>query len=261
MTTIGEEMERLLAEFSRTRNPGAPKIELPQAREPAAPALEAPVNLPKSGLDLGGVTWRPPICNVTKGAHFQVRVLRPDEYEAIRGQAALSAGDGVAHLDVCLLTGARYVELQRLHENPGWFHGNFVHLPAEASLKVKRHQVDRWIRLSDRGGPAVVRFLQVSQLPEMHAFQAQLRRWSTAAVVDPLGLSAKSLRKTWESWLTSVWPERFLLIVQSQGHTKTTSIDHYLNLPFQRDDKVRMMPWLAGWTDDFDPSKVGIGGT
>lgn len=54
-------------------------------------------------------------------------------------------------LDALLLTGLRYVEAQRLQENPDWLDGKFVHLPEYAQKKVKRQQRERWIRLSDKG--------------------------------------------------------------------------------------------------------------
>ena len=53
----------------------------------------------------------------------KVRILRADEYEALRSGAG--AEHNQTHLDAALLTGMRYIELQRLHDNPEWFDGQF----------------------------------------------------------------------------------------------------------------------------------------
>jgi len=55
------------------------------------------------------------------------------------------------------------------------------------------------------------------------------------------------MRKTWESWLVSSYPERFAEIVVSQGHTTFVAVNHYLGLPFDRHDKEEMVEWVGGW--------------
>ena len=60
-------------------------------------------------------------------------------------------------------------------------------------------------------------------------------------------LSSGIVRKTWESWLVSSYPERFPEIVVSQGHTTFVAVNHYLGLPFDRRDKEEMSEWVNGW--------------
>jgi len=54
-----------------------------------------------------------------------VRILRPAEYELLR-QGAESL-ENQTRTDALLLSGLRYVEAQRLQENPDWLDDMFVH--------------------------------------------------------------------------------------------------------------------------------------
>ena len=92
-----------------------------------------------------------------------VRVLRPMEYEQLWKGAR--SQENQTRLDALLLTGLRYVEAQRLQENPDWLDGKFVHLPEYAQKKVKRQQRERWIRLSDKGRTIVRYFFKAKPLP------------------------------------------------------------------------------------------------
>lgn len=56
-----------------------------------------------------------------------VRVLRPAEYEQLRQGAGTL--DNQTRSDALLLTGLRYVEAERLQNNPDWVDGRFMHLP------------------------------------------------------------------------------------------------------------------------------------
>src|SRR5437016_6852512 len=78
-----------------------------------------------------------------------VRILRPGEYELLRDGAENVQNQ--TRLDALLLTGLRYVEAQRLQENPDWVDKRFIHLPEGAQRKALRQQRERWIRLSTRG--------------------------------------------------------------------------------------------------------------
>ncbi|MEM4150965.1 MAG: hypothetical protein QXO39_07005 [Conexivisphaerales archaeon] len=171
----------------------------------------------------------------------QVRILRPAEYEAIR--SVLRPEQSIM-LDGLLLTGMRYVEARRFQQHPEWLEGNFIHVP---TLKVKAKQKERWIRLSSYGQQVIPLFLKGARLPGKATFNANLKRWAKKAGLDQAGLSAKTTRKTWESWLVFYYPERQINIVQSQGHDTLTSINHYLNLPFESSEKEAMKKWLDGW--------------
>lgn len=146
------------------------------------------------------------------------------------------------------MTGMRYVEAQRLLQNSEWFDGKkFIHLPREAIKKQKRKQKERWIRLSWKGASVAPHFVRVGRLPDWKTWTENLQRWALRAGLDPMGLSPKTTRKTWESWLVFSFPHYVPHIFLSQGHTSTTALEHYLNMPFTDDDGLRMKPWVEGW--------------
>jgi len=175
----------------------------------------------------------------------RVRILRPREYEQLREGAKTL--DNRTRLDALLLSGVRYVEAQRLQIHPDWLDGKFVHLPEFAERKVKRRQKERWIRLSSRGVTLLPHFFDKPSLPDWKTWSENLERWAKRGGLDPIGLSAKMSRKTWESWLVASYPERVLEVFLSQGHTETTALQHYLNLPFTESDKNAMFDWTSGW--------------
>ena len=62
------------------------------------------------------------------------------------------------------------------------------------------------------------------------------------------GLSVKTFRKTWESWLVVSYSHALPLIAMSQGHTLITAMNHYLNLPFTKEDVEEIKIRTAGWS-------------
>ena len=175
-----------------------------------------------------------------------IRTLRADEWEALREGAKVKEAN-VVHLDAMLLMGCRYVEGQRIHDHPDWFDGNFVYIPASAVLKWKVKEKERYIRLTERGKEVLPLFFKTKQLPTSEVWRENLERWAANVGLDPIGLGPKTTRKTWESWLTVTYPERFNEIILSQGHDPKTSLTHYLNLPFLQTDKELMKPWVDGF--------------
>ena len=174
-----------------------------------------------------------------------VRILRPNEYEQLRTGAKTLENRTLC--DSLLLTGLRYIEAQRLQENPDWLDGRFIHLPVFAQRKTKRKQRERWVKLSSKGTTVLPYFLKARQLPSWKAWTENLNRWSGRSALDPVGLGPKTLRKTWESWLVSSYPERVLEVFLSQGHTQMTALSHYLGLPFTSEDRTEMTEYVAGW--------------
>jgi len=177
-----------------------------------------------------------------------VRILRPDEYEALRN--AIKSMEHQIILDTALLTGMRWVELERFKKHPEWYDpkGGYIYLPKEASRKKKRTLKERYVYLSSRGKAIVPLFLKIDRsIPSRITWNENLKRWAKYVGIDPIGLSAKSTRKTWESWLVATYPERILLISMSQGHTAITAMNHYLNLPFDEDTKRKIKEYTAGW--------------
>lgn len=61
------------------------------------------------------------------------------------------------------------------------------------------------------------------------------------------GLSVKSFRKSWESWLAVTHQDKLELIVLSQGHLTTTSLKHYLAVPFSPDEIEHIRKYTDGW--------------
>ncbi len=183
---------------------------------------------------------------ILKGKKIKTRILRPSEYEALR--AGADKTEKRTLLDGCLLLGARYEECRRIQRNPGWFDGNFIHLPSEAQLKMKRKQAERWIRLSSLAKAIMPYFLESKKkLPTVQVFDESLKLWAKKGGLDPIGISARSTRKTLESWLIFYFPEATNLVYLSQGHSTLTSLQHYINLPFIDEDKKAMTRWIAGW--------------
>ena len=152
------------------------------------------------------------------------------------------------NLDACLLLGARYRECQKLQRNPDWFDGNFIHLPWTEELKLSRHRPERWVRLSSMGKTIIPYFLQNGmKLPSVQAWDVDLKMWSGNAGIGNEGMTARTLRKTYESWLVFSYPGHIPLIFLSQGHTQLTALQHYINLPFTEKDKQLMGKWIDGW--------------
>jgi len=183
--------------------------------------------------------------------HWKSRVLTPDEFDRI--EVRIPKFRHKLLFRVSLATGMRYKELQYFIKSKGrWLiekdNKLYIHIPKEH--KVKRTMLERWIRLS-HWGENQVRDLFVQKplptYPSNEAWHQNLHRWAIKAGICPLYLSPKSTRKTWESWLITVYPEHFPTIVGSQGHTATVSMAHYQNLAFTREDREKMMKYVEGW--------------
>ena len=180
---------------------------------------------------------------VRSSEKFQVRILRPSEFEILRDAMEPDTRRICTSL---LLTGMRYAELQRLRENPEWLDGKFIYLPRGSMLKVKAKQRERAIRLSDMGKTLLPDLFQVPYpLPELPTLDMKLRRLSIR-ILDGNPVNNKTFRKTWESWLVFYYPDKALQIALSQGHTTTTQYEHYLNIPFEDEDKKEMRKWVEG---------------
>ncbi len=177
-----------------------------------------------------------------------VRILTPREYDAIRDAANKHYHQIM--LDAALYTGMRYVELKRFQEHPEWFQKErrAIYLPPEAQLKKERKFKDRYVYLSNVGMYAVQYFLSLSQkLPSIQAWNKNLNRWAEKAGLDPAGISAKTMRKTWESWLVVSFPDKIPLICINQGHTEITSMNHYMQLPFSMVEREVIKERTMGW--------------
>ena len=169
-----------------------------------------------------------------------VRILRPSEYRMIRGSVKR---DKQILLDCALLTGMRYEELLRLRKNPDWLSGKFIYLPEWAEKKAKRKQRERTINLSIMGRSVLPQLFDI-KVPSRSAFD----KWLSYNFRLIKGLSAKSFRKTYGSWLLSLYPERLMDIALSQGHDELTELNHYAKNGFDERDKLEMKEFVEGWT-------------
>lgn len=170
-----------------------------------------------------------------------VRIFRPSEYEQLR--KTLKPEQQLV-LDGLLLTGMRYTEATALLGHSEWLEGQFI---KTQSKKAKTKFKERWIRLSDMGRLILPNFIKVAKLSSRQAFDETLKRWASNANLTPMGVCCKTFRKTWESWLVSSYPTHQIEIAQSQGHDKVTQAEHYLNLPFDSNDKRDMEKWIRGY--------------
>jgi len=191
---------------------------------------------------------RPILKESKKG--LSTRIFRPYELDRILNFGCLKLDHKTMLLSL-LYTGMRYVELQRFQKHSGWYSGSdgFIHLPSfKAQKKHKRKQPDRWIRLNNQGKQAIDYFINLEKpLPNYNGWNANLKCWCRRAEISPKGVSVKTTRKTWESWLMFTYPTRIMDIVGSQGHTITISIQHYVNMPFTEEDKVGIKRYTEGW--------------
>ena len=167
------------------------------------------------------------------------RILRPPEYKEIRNRAKT---DKAFLMDCLLLTGLRYEEMLRVRQHPEWFDGNFIHLPQWAQKKAMRKQKERWVKLSIMGRSILPRLWEITVPP-----RTTFDKWLRYNFPMIGGLSAKTFRKTLESWLLSRYPERSIEISLSQGHDQLTELRYYANLPFLEKDKQEMKEYIEGW--------------
>jgi hypothetical protein len=176
----------------------------------------------------------------------KTRILRPGEFEALK--RACPKIDYRIMLQALLYSGTRYIEMQRLYDHPQWFDYEFIHLSESAQKKEKRKQLERDIRLNQPGRMMIEQFLNLRYgLPSIQAWNQNLKRWAKYAELDPIHLSAKTTRKTYESWLCFFYPTRTLDVALSQGHNDMTQFKHYLNMPFNEVDKIEMKKYVEGW--------------
>lgn len=150
--------------------------------------------------------------------------------------------------EINVITGLRYVELQRLHDNPDWYSKsrNQIILPAEAQKKVKQKLVKRTIDKLPSTFPYIFKdFTEGTRPPENSSWNRDLERWSMWAGIKPK-IGPKTPRKTIESWMLKTGiPE--IEIFGRQGHDPITSMRHYQALSFtdyeMRDIKKRLLEW------------------
>lgn len=175
------------------------------------------------------------------------RILPPDEYLLIR--KSLKSHHQIL-LDGLIFTGMRGEEFWRFLQNPKWYDPDrmVIHLPRQASFKVRSKQRERDIHLSNWGQQVIERvFDKDLETISRVAWRGDLLRAAKRAGINPEGIVPKMTRKTWESWLVSSFPSMTVQIALSQGHTSLTAMEHYLNLSFTSTEKEDMKKYVSGF--------------
>ena len=184
-----------------------------------------------------------------------IRILRPHEFDKIIELVQETENRKRKYhyreiINALLYTGMRYIELQRFHEHPEWFdrRTKSIYLPSEASQKKKRTMNERYVYLSTQGIIYVENFINyVDDVPSRNTFNDFISNLIEGTYYNR-GTSAKTFRKTWESWLVVSYPVAIPLIAMSQGHTLLTAMNHYLNIPFTKEDIEEIKIRTAGWS-------------
>ena len=175
-----------------------------------------------------------------------VRVFRPSEIRKLL--STISKTDQQVRFKALLFSGARYKEIKLLFDCPDCFNGQTIHLTKDIIKKKKIKVKDRHIRLNYLGRDAIASYLKLKKgLPSYGTWTENLTRWCKECDISPANVGPKSLRKTWESWLLTTFPDKTAYIMASQGHNLTTSLDHYLNIGFFDDDIKEMKEFMIGW--------------
>lgn len=180
----------------------------------------------------------------TKG---EIKILTPTEYHTLR--AAIPKDEYKTILDVLLVTGMRYVEVCRLYDNPDWYNEkrNIIHLTAEAQKKHKRSQQERTIHpLPSMWNYTMTAFFKGKKPPVESSWNRNLQRWAVKACMNPYGISAKTTRKTLESWMISAGILESTTCLR-QGHDSLTSMRHYQSLAFSEDEQRDVRKQLTEW--------------
>ena len=183
------------------------------------------------------------------------RVLTPDEATRIR--AVIEKPSSRILYDLMLQTGLRLSEVKQLRDNPAIFDEERRTITIKSG-KAKASQISRNVCLSTKGMQAVVAYLKLPSVPSSpHVWQANLIRWAQRARIqalpgqeqsgNPCGITVRTTRKTWESWLLAEFPDKVINITLSQGHTETTALRHYFNISFTPQERETIKDEVHGW--------------
>jgi len=183
------------------------------------------------------------------------RVLTPEEADRIR--AIIEKPSARALYDLMLFTGLRFAEVKQLAENPGIFDQERRTITIKSG-KAMASQISRNVCLSDKGLLAIEDYLKTPSVPKSPSvWQNNLIRCAQRARLtalpgqeqssNPTGITVRTSRKTWESWLLAAYPDKVINIVLSQGHTETTALRHYFNISWTRGERESIKAEVKGW--------------
>lgn len=177
----------------------------------------------------------------------EIKILTPEEYRKLRNVIPQKRHRTL--LDILMITGMRYIEVQRLWEHKEWYlkKENIIHLPEEAQRKHKRTQQERTIHpLPGMFDLLMDNFWEERKPPAESNWNRDLRKWAEEADIAPYGLSAKTTRKTLESWMIKAGVLESTTCLR-QGHDSLTSMRHYQGLAFSEDEQRDIRKQLVDW--------------
>jgi integrase len=176
-----------------------------------------------------------------------VRILTVKEYEDMKN--AIPKDSHKTIFEIMMVTGMRYIEVQRLHDHQEWYNEkkNLIHLPTEAQKKVKRRQLERTIHpLPSMFNHVLKSFWSNERPPATTTWDRDVKRWAELADINPFGISAKVTRKTLESWTIAAGMIESTVCLR-QGHDSLTSMRHYQGLAFSDDELRDIKKQLTAW--------------
>jgi integrase len=180
-------------------------------------------------------------------SYGEIKILTPAEYDAILN--VIPQPRHKALFTICVVTGMRYIEIQRLWDNPKWYieARNIIHLPPEAQRKAKRTQLERTIKpLPSMFSYILNEFWNHRRPPTEASWGRDLKKWAVMAGLHPYGISAKTTRKTIESWLVVAGVVESTICMRA-GHNEITSVHHYQNLAFSDIEIMQIKKKLTEW--------------
>ena len=174
------------------------------------------------------------------------RILTPAEYDTI--SQSMSKMKLKTIFEVLFYTGLRYVELERLYDNPNWVQAgrNTIHLPFEAQKKGKRTQLSRSIPIAPQIKNILPYFFNNTKPSTYGAWYDYLQRRAWQSGIDGTGINIKTTRKTIESWMLIAGVPMNDVCLR-QGHDDLTSLRHYQGLAFTPSEKQDIKNRLSGW--------------
>jgi len=176
----------------------------------------------------------------------KIRILMPEDVDKVIAQIKKPRLRTL--FEVCLWSGMRYMEVQRLYDHPEWWlkERNSLYLPREATLKPMRQFKERYIPVPPQLAAALPYFFENLRPPHIKVWNDDLIRFVEKAGLETEGISSKVTRATIESWMFATGLDTGWILLR-QGHTELTALNHYRAIPFADKEREEIKRRLAGW--------------
>lgn len=176
-----------------------------------------------------------------------IRILSPFDVDKILDE--IKDPHHKTIFNVLLWTGMRYVEMKRLYKNPEWYskERNIITFTGSAQKKVKRKIPDRYIPVPPQLQGELPYFFRNKKPPIIQGWSTDMKRWAYKADMGMEGMSAKTTRKTLETWMYACGLNT-MDICARQGHDSVTSLRHYHMInAFTPAELTEIKRRLSGW--------------